>query len=733
MLARGRARAGVLVALLIVLMLLQQLAVTRGQVTIVSSPTGTSSCGLTGDSYCLTQSDPMWWKDCGCCPGTRKHFVSLDNDMDVVTWYCSPCAAGTYSNVNQWQTREWCDECPAGTFSQADHRGCSTCDAGKYSTGGAAACSSCPPLKTSLAGATSLAACVDAQTLCLADACTFQYNTNLDWQEGPCHCCAGQEQETQTYRIGSTRSRCFACNTGFYMDQIKHTTKCKMCPDGKQSSEGITYLVGWSPYIGANACIDCVPGKYNQRSVDGINVCESCLPGSYTTTSGQTVCQQCTAGKYSIYQAEGSTGCVDCDAGKYIDSSGAITCIDCLPGKYQHVSACLVRQECSLNDANVVYASTGQVESSVCECDSGWMSEYKEVMKVSGACLPELDGLYEAWPEQPFENQFWNTTTNQGNQYMLRFYASKYNSETFIITKWPSIDDSPLDVPVSDLCKTANDCKRQRAYAYTMDTLFWPARSGWFELKPSQVSTTWHCAKWNNGAYQWEQSSTMRVESFFTMPECKCPEGTYRVSGGKSCLPCPKNSTSVRNSDPGACVCNTGYSPMLAQGSGTPPMPLQCSACTTGKFKSTRSKAPSNPSDSYIKNENCIDCPPGKYSAETGLSVCIDCVAGKYATSDRTRCEDCPSNSTSPAGSAAEECVCDAGYEPVLPTGSATVSMPLKCSACATGKFKSIRSRAPAFAHVNYIDFEKCQACAEGLYAAHRDDADDPYEALRSE
>jgi hypothetical protein len=69
----------------------------------------------------------------------------------------------------------------------------------------------------------------------------------------------------------------------------------------------------------------------------------------------------------------------------------------------------------------------------------------------------------------------------------------------------------------------------------------------------------------------------------------------------------------------------------------------------------------------------------------------------------------------------------------VLPTGSATVSMPLKCSACVAGKFKSRSSIAPAFAHVSYIDFEKCQACAVGLYAAHRDDRDDPYEAWRSE
>ena len=515
---------------------------------------------------------------------------------------CKPCPL--YSISPEASTAITNCLCNAG-YTKSNDNTCIACVAGKYKANvGFDACNDCESGKTSPAGSTSLTACSEAQAQCLASSCKYNYLPN-EYQDGPCHCCAGQRSKS---RFNNQQYQCLVCLPGTYMNQYNHMhTACLTCADGKQSSSDGIELFNFYPLTLGTACIDCVPGKYNKRSVDGIHTCEPCLPGSYNTLSGQTVCQQCTPGKYASYRAEGNTGCSDCEVGKITESHGASACEDCLPGKYQHDSACLVRKECS-------DASTGQVESSVCKCDSGWMSEYKEVMKVSGSCSPELDGLYEAWPEQPFKNQFWNKTTDQGNQYMLQFYEYKYNYESFIITKWPNTVDSPLDILVTDMCKYTNDCKRQKANAFTMDIVNWPARSGWFELKPSEVSRPWFCPKLKNGAYEWEQSSTFIVETHFTSPKCKCPEGTYRVSGGKSCLPCPSNSTSARNSEPNACVCNAGYAPMRAQGSATPQMPHACSACTPGKFKSTRSRAPANASDSYFESEKCQDCAKGEYA-----------------------------------------------------------------------------------------------------------------------
>jgi hypothetical protein len=59
-------------------------------------------------------------------------------------------------------------------------------------------------------------------------------------------------------------------------------------------------------------------------------------------------------------------------------------------------------------------------------------------------------------------------------------------------------------------------------------------------------------------------------------------------------------------------VCNMGYSPM--QGPATSPLPLKCSACSAGKFKSRPSRAPADASDSYIESEKCQECEVGQYA-----------------------------------------------------------------------------------------------------------------------
>jgi hypothetical protein len=57
-----------------------------------------------------------------------------------------------------------------------------------------------------------------------------------------------------------------------------------------------------------------------------------------------------------------------------------------------------------------------------------------------------------------------------------------------------------------------------------------------------------------------------------------------------------------------------------------------------------------------IKTE-CTACEAGKYKALTGSATCTDCGAGTYSTavgaSASSTCSACPSNSSSPAGSAA--------------------------------------------------------------------------------
>jgi hypothetical protein len=81
----------------------------------------------------------------------------------------------------------------------------------------------------------------------------------------------------------------------------------------------------------------------------------------------------------------------------------------------------------------------------------------------------------------------------------------------------------------------------------------------------------------------------------------------------------------------------------------------------------------------------CAACVAGKYKALTGTSACTDCGAGTYSTavgsSSSSTCIACPSNSTSPAGSAnLTSCTCNAGS--TGPNGG-------PCAACGAGTYSA--------------------------------------------
>ncbi len=87
------------------------------------------------------------------------------------------------------------------------------------------------------------------------------------------------------------------------------------------------------------------------------------------------------------------------------------------------------------------------------------------------------------------------------------------------------------------------------------------------------------------------------------------------------------------------------------------------------------------PSGTYLETigndalSDCVTCDEGKYSVIHGSSTCLNCPSGTYlekiindALSD---CTACPSNSNTPAGSAAlANCTCNAGW-----TAPATTAM----------------------------------------------------------
>jgi hypothetical protein len=132
-----------------------------------------------------------------------------------------------------------------------------------------------------------------------------------------------------------------------------------------------------------------------------------------------------------------------------------------------------------------------------------------------------------------------------------------------------------------------------------------------------------------------------------------------------SCLACPANSNSASSSSAiTACTCNAG---------STGPNGGPCAACVAGKFKTL-----------------------------TGIATCTDCGAGTYSTavgaSGSSTCIACPSNSTSPAGSAAlTNCTCNIGS--TGPNGGGP------CAACMAGKYKTSKGSVA------------CTDCGAGTYS----------------
>jgi hypothetical protein len=188
-----------------------------------------------------------------------------------------------------------------------------------------------------------------------------------------------------------------------------------------------------------------------------------------------------------------------------------------------------------------------------------------------------------------------------------------------------------------------------------------------------------------------------------------CVAGTYKVLTGtasaspsSTCIACPSNSCSPAGSTAlTSCTCNAGS----AGPDGGP-----CAPCVAGKYKSlTETVRPTVVNDQeaqcylnrypdlqtafgatniaeakthwiqYGRNENrdvtcpttCTDCGVGTYSAAVGASASSTCRA-------------CPSNSNSPAGSAAlTSCTCNAGS--TGPSGG-------PCAACVEGKYQSVKT-----------------------------------------
>lgn len=187
----------------------------------------------------------------------------------------------------------------------------------------------------------------------------------------------------------------------------------------------------------------------------------------------------------------------------------------------------------------------------------------------------------------------------------------------------------------------------------------------------------------------------------------ECPDKFYIEPFYKNCMPCPIGKKCIQGLDP--ILCENEYYISTEENSECNLCPLNyytnnthsgCFPCIDGA-KCNGSNLIKCLPNQYILNDICydcsvgffcvdsirIECPPGTYNDEIGLSSCKECELGTFLPFSKSitklDCINCPSNMTSSYGSPA-------------------------CHYCSEGKYYN-----------NSIlnELEKCQLCPPGTYS----------------
>ena len=164
-------------------------------------------------------------------------------------------------------------------------------------------------------------------------------------------------------------SGCLPCPAGKYQDEFASSVACKSCGKGQYNDLATGVIICKNCGIGKsnneysktleNHCIDCIAGKFG--TAQGQGLCEDCDYGTWSSDIGATsnsVCKNCEAGTYSnILGLVIATDCKHCEAGTYSVEEGQLVCKNCGPGQYQNQlgkGACI---NCIAGTSNVQYKS----------------------------------------------------------------------------------------------------------------------------------------------------------------------------------------------------------------------------------------------------------------------------------------------------------------------------------------------------------------------------------------
>ena len=230
-----------------------------------------------------------------------------------------------------------------------------------------------------------------------------QYSTQLCKHKQECKCPGFYMQgghayscKAGTYSDGACSSRCKVCPVG--KSSSEGATSCETCPGGKiQASETscVNCPAGYFSSEGDLQCTECAFGEFASA---GSEICTDCprvqdfcrviimygLRGGQVSKLGDTSCSDCAAGTYSNTAAASCTTCpggwAQSSGGKYSSAqpdtfrSLRATCSDCAIGKFSNAEA----STCSSCPTGYFQSSSGQSSCTGCS-DSEYQDQEGQV------------------------------------------------------------------------------------------------------------------------------------------------------------------------------------------------------------------------------------------------------------------------------------------------------------------------------------------------------------------
>ena len=760
----------------------------------LESPTAVCPAGY----YCLAQQELGTENACAAgyyCPlGSFQKISCPAGQFQSATGQssCIDCTSGHFCQFNSVSGTPAQTLCPAGykcVSTKLDHT--EPCSPGEYQAlTGQTTCSSVTSGYYTLSYGSAAQILCPGGYYCNAGATNGKLNRCEpgyycpEGSSAPVPCDAGKY--CSGYALSAPSGTCekgYYCISKATVPNPTDGTTGNLCPEGYYCPDGL-------------AKTPCAIGTYNEnQGSDEVGDCLACPPGKMCTTEGLTYpTTNCAAGKYCAVGTaavdcsagyacpEGSVAPILCLAGTYQDSTGQANCLTCPAGYYCNFdNGITVKKNCPVG--YYCPAGTGNYESFPCakgsfgastnlqastECTACTETKYclnKGLSAVSGSCsdgflCPE-GSILPNNPDNYCPSNYYciagvktSCPTTQYTYSGVLGADKASNCMDCVAGKMcPSGSTNQISCPEGYYCNHGIQtiCEQGR-YCPTGSFLSTKCYYGYYAPNAGMAACL-ACPAGSScfsfGSTSYSSCPTNLVCEEASVRALPCDYGYYPVNN--VCVQCPagkwcyKSSTNNIQGD-----CDDGFQCYLGASSPTPfySKSMNSSDAQYQQYNGRAAKGCYSSSSSGALN---YKCPLGKYMPSYGATECVDCPPGHYCDelglSDVTskRCSGgylCIKGSASATptdgitGSLCpQHCYCEenTGFAErckdgtMAPNGGAEI-----CSTCSEGKscsydypYKTCRTNNQCTAGTGveplcpkgyYLSSDECVSCPAGLY-----------------